>query len=123
AFAGRGGRGGAGVFGNDSEPVGYAPTFYPGVPSVNEARPVTVSLGGEATDINFNILLVRTTRISGTVLNSDGSATWSGMVNVSPDSQASRAFGVSYGGRINYDGHFTVANVPPGRYVPRARST
>src|SRR5262252_4448719 len=74
-FAGRGGRGGgpgAAQGGGDQEQINYAPTYYPGVPSVNEAKAITLGLSQEQLDINFNMLLVRVARITGHVLNPDG---------------------------------------------------
>jgi carboxypeptidase family protein len=129
AAGGRGGRGGDfGPFGffpggnADQESVNYAPTYYPSATSVNEARPVTVGVSQEVNDINVNMQLVRTSRISGHITNPDGSATSQGNVNLMPDG-ASRGgmIGTNFGGRIQWDGSFTVANVPPGRYNLRAR--
>jgi len=107
-----------------TEPVGYAPTFYPGVASVGEARPITVGLSAEVGDINFGLLLVRTARVSGHVTNPDGSPTTAGSVNLMPDSGlASRGGpgGGALGSRVQWDGSFSIANVPPGRYTLRAR--
>ena len=108
----------------DAEAVGYAPTFYPGVASVNEARAVTLGLGVEALDINFGVLLVRTIRISGHVTNPDGSPTTAGNVNLMPDSGSVGRGGPgrAFGSRVQWDGAFSIANVPPGRYMLRARS-
>jgi hypothetical protein len=108
---------------DDPEQLGYAPTYYPGVSSPNEARPVAVGLGAEVLDINFSVLLVRTSSISGHVTNPDGSATTSGNVNLALDGATGRGrgFGGNYGGRIQWDGAFSITNVPPGRYVLRAR--
>ncbi len=123
---GRGGRGGApaGASGNESEQVGYAPTFYPGVPSVNEARAVSVGLSLEVPSIDFNVLLVRTARISGRVTNPDGTATTAGNVLLVPESggRAGRGgAGSTFASRIDRDGSFSMAGVAPGRYVLRAR--
>jgi carboxypeptidase family protein len=109
---------------DDPEQLGYAPTYYPGVSSPNEARPVAVGLGAEVFDINFNVLLVRTSSISGHVTNPDGSPTTAGNVNLAPDGAPGngRRLGGNYGGRIQWDGAFSIANVPPGRYVLRARA-
>ena len=54
-----GGPGGGGGGADDPEQVNYAPTYYPGVPSVNEAKPVTVGSSQEVLDISFNMQLVR----------------------------------------------------------------
>jgi hypothetical protein len=108
---------------DDLEHLGYAPTYYPGVSSPNEARPIAVGLGAEVLDINFNVLLVRTSSISGHVTNPGGSATTAGNVNLAPDGalRPGRRFGGNYTGRIQSEGAFSIVNVPPGRYVLRAR--
>jgi hypothetical protein len=123
-FAGRGGGfpGGRGAPPppDNPEQVGYAPTYYPGVPTVADARAVTVGLGADALDIDFGLLLVHTSRLAGHVTNSDSTATSSGNVNLIPDgAQVARA--MNLGARIEWDGTFTIANVPPGRYTLRAR--
>ena len=116
-----GGRGGgAGGAGNEDEQLAYAPTYFPGVGSADEAKPVTVGLGQESVGINFNLLLVHTARISGRVTNPDGSAATGGNVNLGSESGRAPLSG-NLGGRITADGSFSIANVPPGRYVLRAR--
>src|SRR5262245_31507249 len=79
------------IVSGDNEPVAYAPTFYPGVASVEEARVVTVGLSAEVLDVNFGLLLVRTARITGHVTRADGTASTRGNVNLTPES--------SFGGR------------------------
>lgn len=106
-----------------SEPVSYAPTFYPGVPSVNDARAITLGLGAETLNIDFGLQLVRTARVSGHVTNPDGSPTTAGNVNLTPDTgqMARGGPGRTFGSRVQWDGSFSMANVPPGRYIVRAR--
>ena len=135
-FGGRGGRGGPGGGGpggggpggggpgaNDPEQVNYAPTYYPGVPSMTDAKPIAVGLSEETLDINFNMQLVRMSRISGHVENPDGTPVTSGNLNLSMDTAAGRGnqIGMNFGGRIDWDGSFAINNVPPGRYILRAR--
>jgi hypothetical protein len=126
AFVGRGGgRGFAGApGGNPQDQTNYAPTYYPGVPSVNEAKPVTVGLSQELLDVNFGMQLVKIARITGHVANPDGTMVTSGNVNLSPENTPGRGnqLGVNFGGRIQWDGAFTITNVPPGRYLLRARA-
>jgi Carboxypeptidase regulatory-like domain len=114
-----GGPGGA----PDQEQVNYAPTYYPGVPSVDQAKPVNVGLSQEVLDISFSMQLVRISRISGIVNNPDGTPVTSGNVNLVADSGTNgrNQIGMNYGGRIQWDGSFTVGNVAPGRYILRAR--
>ena len=103
--------------------LGYAPTFYPGVPSVDEARAVRLGVSGESLDVSFPLMLVQTTRVAGRVTNPDGSPTTSGTVNLVPETEPTGrgAFGGALGARIQWDGNFSIANVPPGRYLLRAR--
>jgi hypothetical protein len=117
-----GGRAGGGGPPEEPEQLAYAPTYFPGAPSVDEAKPVTVGLGQELLDINFSMLLVRAARITGHVTNPDGTPTTSGNVNlVTEGTAAGRQIGANFGGRIQWDGEFSIANVPPGRYLLRAR--
>jgi hypothetical protein len=120
---GRGGRGGGQGGALDQEQTNYAPTYYPGVPSVNEAKPVTVGLSQEVLDINFGMQLVRVSRISGIVSNPDGTPVTSGNVSLMSDAGGTRGnqIGMNFGGRIQWDGAFTISNVAPGRYILRAR--
>lgn len=119
---GAGGPGGPG--GDDQEQLNYAPTYYPGVTAVEEARAITVGISQEVSDVNFNLQLVRTSRITGHVTNPDGSAAWSGNVNLTNDGAGRGGqIGMNYGSRIGWDGTFTLANVPPGRYMLRARAS
>jgi len=122
AVAAIGGGNVAALFGGDDQ-VSYAPTYFPGVTSINEAHPVTVGVSQEVLDINFSLRLVRTSRVSGHVTNPDGTPTTSGNVNLMPDGPVGRGaqIGTNYGGRIQWDGAFSISNVPPGRYILRAR--
>ena len=78
-------------------------------------------MSAEVTGIDFNVLSVRTGRISGRVNNADGTPAGSGNVNLVSDVSGGRggAIGGGYGSRIQ-DGTFAIANVPPGRYILRA---
>jgi hypothetical protein len=117
-----GGRGGFGGPPEEPDQLAYAPTYFPGAPSVNEAKPVAVGLGQELLDINFSMLLVRAAKITGHVTNPDGTPTTSGNVNlVTEGTTAGGQIGANFGSRIQWDGEFSIPNVPPGRYLLRAR--
>ncbi|HEX7797931.1 MAG TPA: carboxypeptidase-like regulatory domain-containing protein [Vicinamibacterales bacterium] len=107
----------------DTDQVAYAPTFYPGVSSVEEARAVTVGLSAEVLDVNFGLLLVRTGRVSGRMTKADGTPSTRGNLSLMPDSTfgGRGGFGRMLGARVQGDGSFSIANVAPGRYVIRAR--
>jgi hypothetical protein len=62
--------------------------------------------------------------VSGRVANPDGSPTTRGNVNLTTENQAAgrgNQLGANYGSRLTGDGTFSISNVPPGRYVLRAR--
>ena len=130
---GRGGRGagpgaaglpGATVDTDAADHEAYAPTFYPGVSSPNEARPVSVGLGEEALNVDFMLTLVRTARVSGRAVSADGSAISRASVTLVPEGQIGRGGpGLSFGGRVGPNATFSVANVPPGRYTLIGRGT
>jgi len=125
---GRGGRGGFAQFGggdgaDGQEQLMYAPTYYPGVGSAAEAQAITLGVSQEVDDIDFGLQLVRTARVSGHVENPDGSWVAQGNVNLMPQGSArARTLGSNYGGRIGFDGQFSISNVPPGLYTLRARN-
>jgi hypothetical protein len=106
----------------EQDSLNYAPTYYPGVPSVSDAKPITLGLSQELLDINFSLQLVRMSRIAGRVTNPDGSPTTSGEVNLLLDGGGrGNQIGAAFGGRMDWDGTFAINNVPPGRYLLRAR--
>jgi hypothetical protein len=122
---GRGTAGGrlAGSGGSDQD-VNYAPTYYPGVASLDEARAITLGLSEELLDINFSMQLVPMSTVAGHVDYPDGTPCTAGNVNLMTDlgtSAGRNQIGATLGGRIQWDGAFTIANVPPGRYLLRAR--
>lgn len=105
---------------DQAESSGYAPTYYPGVESLAQARPISVALGAEALDIDFGVLLVKTARVSGRVTTPSGAAVSFGIVLLSPEGQQPGR-GASFTSRVQGDGAFSIPNVPPGRYLLRAR--
>ena len=114
----------AALFNQDDDQKTYAPTFYPGVTSVAEAKPIVLGLSEESLNNDFGLKLVSVARVAGRVSNPDGSSTTAGNVTLIPDAAVERGaqFGINYNSRINWDGAFAIGNVPPGRYVLRARS-
>lgn len=106
---------------DDPEQLAYAPTYFPGVASVAEARAISLGLSQEILDINFNMLLVRAARVSGHVVNPDGTAATNGNINLTADTTGGGQIAANLGGRIQWDGAFSIPNVPPGRYILRAR--
>jgi carboxypeptidase family protein len=125
AGGGRGGPGRGGFFGGppeDSDPVGYAPTYYPGVVAAADAMKVTIAAGQEVGGIDFQIQLVTTATIRGIVVGGDGAVSGVGVALVPTDAGGGlfRAQVLRTGTQA--DGSFTISNVPPGHYLAVART-
>jgi Carboxypeptidase regulatory-like domain len=120
--AGRGARGGFAGFGapEDPEPSGYAPTYFPGVVSAPDAGRITVAPGQEVVGIDFQIQLVPFATVSGVVAGAEDVVP---VLLVPQDAGSAGPMGGQIlTGRSQIDGTFSVANVPPGRYLAVARS-
>jgi protocatechuate 3,4-dioxygenase beta subunit len=124
ALGGRGGRGAVGAFVTpaEPEPAGYAPTYFPGVVNAPDAGRVPVGPGQEVSGIDFQIQLVPLATVTGIVVGADEGTN----VMMTPQDAAggplARLGGQLLMGRVQTDGTFSIASVPPGRYVAIARS-
>ena len=56
----------------DTRGEAYGSTYYPSVTSVDEAQALRVNAGQELFDIDFALAVVRTHRVAGTVIESNG---------------------------------------------------
>jgi hypothetical protein len=116
----------AGPFGGpmaeNADRSGYAPTYYPGTPNIAEAQRLTLRLGQELTAGELTLQPIRTVRIAGVVLSSQGVPMAGGFVSLRPDSElAGSGMLMFQGGAVGPDGSFTIANVAPGNYIIEAR--
>ena len=103
---------------NNTEPDGFAQTYYPGTPNVAEATRVAIKAGQEMTGANFSLLVARMARIRGRALNSRGEPLSNSMLMLAP---ADPLMGMNYGlnmsnAMVAGDGSFQFANIAPGRY-------
>ncbi len=133
--AGQGGPGGAGGAGGpggrggqaiqnllgqsvDDQPAAYAPVYYPGTTSSATAAIVSVATAQEKNGIDFQLQLVPTAKITGSVTGADN---LQGIVLelVNPAEQANGGGGNM--ARLDNQGHFTFTGVVPGQYVIEAR--
>jgi hypothetical protein len=102
---------------------GYLPTYYPNTTDAAKAAAITVNPGDEIRSIDFMMRPGHLATVSGRVINTvlGASPTGSGSVNLYP-----RSAGLSGAAQDLYslfpfkDGHFSIANVPPGSYYLQA---
>lgn len=102
--------------------TGYAPTYYPGTGSPQQAERLTVGVGAELSGVTFSLLPVRTVRISGTALDSEGRPMTGAFVAVMEAGESAEGGFMMVGGgtRVRDDGSFTLTNVAPGEYLLQA---
>ena len=113
--------------GDETGPLRYTPTYYPGVVLTGQATRVSVTPGVEpAAGIVFRLQIVRPARVAGTI-TSDRQLI-SGAVMMLPIHGAGLGSAASGLGSatsqdvlILPDGSFAFRNVPPGEYQIRAR--
>ena len=97
----------------------YAPMYFPGTDNPAQAQRITLAVGQELSDIVMALKPMRATRVTGTVVTSDGGP-MAGMVMVV--STAGGGFNFSSGGPVRPDGTFILNGLAPGEYTVRAQS-
>ena len=109
--------------GDETGPLRYTATYYPGVVFVEQAERVTVRAGVEPeSQILFALKIVRPALVSGLIATPDKRQLISGAVIMAPIHGEGLAAVPSDDVRINPDGRFTFRNVAPGGYQIRARA-
>jgi hypothetical protein len=106
----------------ETDPTGYPGTYFPGVSDVSQAQTVTATIGQEVSSIAFSLVPARLSRVSGTVMGSDGRPLAGAMVMLRP--RGAEGLGplrmniANLGNnQVRGDGTFQMMNVPPGEYV------
>ena len=89
---------------------------------VSQAQTVTATLGQEVNSVGFPLVPARLSRISGTVMGSDGRPLAGAMVMIRQrggNGLAALRMNIigGGGGQVRPDGTFQLTNVPPGEYV------
>jgi Carboxypeptidase regulatory-like domain len=100
---------------------GYAATYYPGTANAAEAQKVTIGVGHEATGIDFPLIPVRLSRVSGVVVASDGRPMESAMVTATPAGRELMFMTPPGSTRTARDGTFVFNGLPPGDYTLQVR--
>ncbi len=124
---GRGGPAGGGISGalgivEETDAIGLAPCYYPGVTLIREAVPLTVGLSQEMSGVNFAAQLVPMARVGGMVFGPDGVPARGTQVLLTSTEVMGRTPASMLAGSVDRDGFFEVNGVPPGRYTVQALS-
>lgn len=93
----------------------FPPTYYPGVPSPEQATRIEVIAGGEVGGFHLTLIEAYTYSVSGHVLASDGSPAQSVRIVTVNRSGAGQA-SLRGGAATDLQGAFTVAGLLPGRH-------
>jgi hypothetical protein len=103
----------------DSE-QGFAPTYYPGTPSVADAERLTLGVGQELSGITFGLTPTRLSRVSGRVIGWT-SARGMGFVMAMPEDTTTWTGPTGPPGQIQPEGDFEMRGLAPGRYTLRVQ--
>jgi len=103
--------------------LGYAPTYFPGTPSLSDARRVTVSVGQDAINTNFSLMPGRAADISGIAVDSLGRPLPARPVGLLQEFAGPQGGVMMMGGNAMTaaDGTFVIKNVNPGQYRLRTQ--
>jgi len=93
-----------------------ATTFYPGTTDAAAAQPVAVARGAEVPNISFMLLSLPAFRVSGIVVDENGSPIAGAMVMLISDPRNGIFMGPAGNGRSGDDGGFAIDNVVAGTY-------
>lgn len=107
--------------GDHHGPLVYAPTFYPGVVSLDGATRLTLEPGAPRENIDFSLTIIRPARVRGRITAYDNQQLVSGAVVMGPASANQRAMFTTTRVDIKPDGTYEFFNVPPGRFIIRSR--
>jgi protocatechuate 3,4-dioxygenase beta subunit len=97
---------------------GFSPTFYPGTISPAEAQAISVAVGEEKS-VQFSMVAARMSRISGTVVTSEGQpAAGTQLILVA---RQGGGLSMSSSTSVAADGTFAMAGIAPGEHSLEAR--
>lgn len=98
---------------------GFAPVYYPSAAHVEAAQAIPVEFGNDVTGIDLTFAVSSTARVTGRALNAAGDPL-SGRVTLMVSVRSGSVAAEPRVARIDGDGFFSLADVPPGDYVLQA---
>jgi hypothetical protein len=107
------------------QPVAYAPVYYPGTTMPSAAAAVTLGVGDERAGVDFQLQLVSTARIEGSVVSADGTIPQGTQISLIPQDQGGlpQIPGLNTStSRSMQNGRFQFTGVAPGQYRLMARA-
>ncbi len=109
----------------DEQTVAYAPVYYPGTPTPAQASSVTLTAGEERGAVDFQLQLVQTARLQGSITSPDGELPAGTQIVLMPAGQQGTppvpGAGTS-SARVDRTGAFILSGVTPGQYTLMARA-
>jgi carboxypeptidase family protein len=105
---------------NPNDRTAYAPTYFPGTTSVNDAQRITLLAGQELNNVLMALNPIKAARVSGTATGADGKPMTQAMIMVS-QSNGGFGFTMSGAGQVRPDGTFTIVGIAPGDYTLRVQ--
>ncbi len=111
------------LFGDSRSPMrSFAPTYYPGVLSVEEAATIKMTAGEEAGGFNITVIEGSSFSVSGRVLTPEGKPAHSVWIVSMEQSGKELPTGMGRNTNTDLQGQFKVSGLLPGRYRLYARS-
>jgi hypothetical protein len=101
----------------------YAPVYYPGTTVATGAATVALGVSEERGNVDFQLQLVPTSRVTGIVVNPAGTLPQGTQVGLVPADRGSMPNIPGLGNtvtRVGQDGRFTFNNVTPGQHLVKA---
>jgi len=110
---------------DQQQAVAYAPVYYPGTMAATAAQTITLATGEERGGVDFQLQLVPTARIDGSITSSSGTLPPGTQIELVPAGQSGMPPIPGVGttmARAGRDGTFAFTSVTPGQYTISARA-
>ena len=107
----------SGVFTDQNESGGFAPTYYPGTASPASAQRVRVDYGSEVTGLVMELVPAKSARVSGRVEDDKGQPVAGANLILAYSDRLGISDFVVARAVAGPGGAFTLRNVPPGQYT------